>query len=186
VDGESGGCGPPLIYRLEIQTMAGCSQAVLSVRPEPVEGPSWHSHALWFDRLTTNGDSQHFRLHPRVSVSIKPGEHDFHLQLVEPARRNHSLWQASLPCTRQPWVGLSNSRWRSWATWAWVAQFDKIQRTLPRCDGLYGSQSILFSPITVENCRLAFMRVPEVLISATRLLRSKTQGRKSTRRRTFR
>ncbi len=59
----------PGTYRLEIQTMAGSGRASVS-GPAPREAVR-----VAFDYLKANAS--------RISASIKPGEHDFHLHLVE-------------------------------------------------------------------------------------------------------
>jgi ATP-dependent Lon protease len=64
-----GGSGIPGVYRLEIQSMAGSGKLNIS-------GPGQKEAVkVAFDYFKANAS--------RVSASIKPGEHDFHLHLVE-------------------------------------------------------------------------------------------------------
>lgn len=64
-----GGSGIPGVYRLEIQSIAGSGKLNISGA-----GPK-EAVKVAFDYLKANAS--------RVSASIKPGEHDFHLHLVE-------------------------------------------------------------------------------------------------------
>jgi ATP-dependent Lon protease len=83
----------PGIYRIEIQTIAGGGKVSASgaAPREPVR--------VAFDYFKANSS--------RVSASIKPGEHDFHLHLVElqnAGAPQSSPWPASSRCARRRWA----------------------------------------------------------------------------------